>query len=212
MCVYLENKRVLHAKQAIQYFRQVKQTLTVMIICLPLRIGIIFRIMQTTLEPKPFHSWPWIMLVFRTSMFALWQAVIARRLSAHWCVIPLAGIHRLVAGGRFLSQPVTLFVLLRLFHGEGLRFWDIFRFERATLKGDLLVLLGFLIVVGPIALLPSYFLGAALFGNYLSAVDMLYHPLPLWAILPALFLFPSTIALVDCPITSPTLCRGWKNK
>ena len=61
------------------------------------------------------------------------------------------------------------------------------------------MLLGFMIVVGPIALLPSFFLGTALFGNYLSAVDMLYHPLPLWAILPALFLFPITIAIVELP-------------
>jgi hypothetical protein len=139
------------------------------------------------------------MLVGRTLLFAGWQAVLAAALfvlgspaaweaSAAWW--PLAVT---------LANLVGLALLLSLFRTEGRNYWDIFRIRREDLKGDVLALLGTLVIAGPVSYLPNVLLANWLFGDPQEALDLLVRPLPLWAAYAGLVLFPVTQGLVEIP-------------
>jgi hypothetical protein len=97
------------------------------------------------------------------------------------------------------TNLVCLFLLTRFYQGEGKRYWDIFRLDRAHMKSDLLLLLVFLVITGPIAYFPNILLGTALFGDQLAPQRMLIGSLPLWAAWAAFFFFPITQGLVELP-------------
>jgi membrane protease YdiL (CAAX protease family) len=142
---------------------------------------------------------PWLMLFARIVLFAAWQGVIALLYlltgstaawdaSAAWWMVTAT-----------LTNLVCIFLLIRLFKMEGLRYRDLFRFQRETVKTDLLWVLGLLILSIPAATLPNYFTAQWLFGDSQAVVPLFFRALPLWAILPTLVLFPLTIALAEIP-------------
>ncbi len=143
--------------------------------------------------------WPWLMLFSRSFLFLTFQAIIALVFlalnnraawdaSAAWW--PL---------GVMLTNFVCLGLLTRLYQKEGKSFWDIFQIERQHLKSDLLVMLIILVLSGPIALLPNILSASWLFGNQQAALDLLVRPLPAWAALVTLALFPVTQGVVEIP-------------
>ena len=142
---------------------------------------------------------PWLMLVARIVLFAAWQGVIALlyvlsgstaawEASAAWWTVTAT-----------LTNLVCIYLLVKLFKMEGLRYRDLFRFQRETVKTDLLWVLGLLILSIPAATLPNYFAAQWLFGDSQAVVPLFFRALPLWAILPTLVLFPLTIALAEIP-------------
>ncbi len=139
------------------------------------------------------------MLPARLLLFAFWQMVIALLLvflgqsqawkaSAAWW--PLTAV---------LANLVCIALLYTLYMHEGLRYWDIFRIQRQTLKKDLLILLGVLILAGPIAFLPNMLTASWLFGTQQEALDLFLQPLPLWGFIVVVIAFPVTIALAELP-------------
>jgi hypothetical protein len=149
-------------------------------------------------RPKLF-SLIWGMLPIRPVLFAFWQVVIALVLlvagssdaweaSIAWW--PITAV---------LANIVCLLLLPRLYRREGLRFWAVFRVRRDTLRQDLLVLLGILIISGPIAFLPNILSATWLFGSQQVALDLFLRPLPSWALLLSLVLWPTTMALSELP-------------
>lgn len=142
---------------------------------------------------------PWIMLVARTLLFLTWQGVIALlyflsgstaawEASTAWWTVTAT-----------LTNLVCIYLLVRLFRMEGLSYRDLFRFQRKTVKTDLLWLLGLVILSGPAAMLPNYFTALWLFGDSEAVLPLFFRALPLWAILPTLVFFPLTIALAEIP-------------
>jgi len=143
--------------------------------------------------------WPWLMLFSRSFLFFTFQAIIALVFlalnnqaawdaSAAWW--PL---------GVVLTNFVCLGLLIRLYQQEGKSFWRLFRIERQHLKSDLLVMLVILVLSGPIALLPNILSASWLFGNPQTALDLLVCPLPAWAALATLVLFPVTQGMAEVP-------------
>src|SRR5690606_24380890 len=104
-------------------------------------------VITATLERR--DRWPWLMLPARLALFAFWQMIMAVIL-ALWQVsdawLAAAAWWPLTAA---LTNLVCLGLLWRLYQQEGRRFWEIFRFQRQTLKKDLLILLATLILAGP---------------------------------------------------------------
>jgi hypothetical protein len=142
---------------------------------------------------------PWLMLVIRSLLFLVFQALIAQVLwiagfpnfwntSAAWW--PFAVI---------LTDLVCLVLLIRFYQQEGLRFWDIFRIEQQFIKADGIFLLGFLLVAGPLGYLPNILSARWLFGDQQIALDLLVQPLPLWAAITSFALFPLLQGLVEIP-------------
>ena len=149
---------------------------------------------------KTKKSLPWIMLPIRSVFFLAFQASIALIFvsvgssdpwtsSAAWW--PIAVI---------LTDLVCLVLLVYLFTQEKKRFWDIFRIERQFIKKDLLFLIGFLAIAGPLGYIPNILSARWLFGDPQIALDLLVQPLPVWAAISSFVLFPPLQGLVEIPV------------
>jgi hypothetical protein len=86
-----------------------------------------------------------------------------------------------------------------MFKGEGKRYRKLFRIQRQSIKGDLLVMLGVLILFGPVAYLPNFFIAAQLFGDVQTPSEMFIRPLPMWAAIFSLAIWPITQGLAELP-------------
>jgi hypothetical protein len=144
-------------------------------------------------------SWPWLMLPARLTLFAFFQLGIAILLAlagteAAW---PAAAAWWPITA--VLANLVCIGLLRALFWREGLRYRDIFRIQRQTMKQDLPTILGTLILAGPIAFLPNMLTATWLFGDQQVALDLFIQPLPLRGFIAAALLFPVTIALAELP-------------
>ena len=143
-------------------------------------------------------SRPALMLISRSVSFVLFQALIALFLaitgttsswdeSARWWTLMAT-----------FANVVSIFLLVRLFRAEGKHYLNVIRFSRATLKTDLLWFFGFSIIGLPIAAAPMNILGAAIFGDRMTPIYMMFLPLPTWALVLSL-LFPLTIGFAELP-------------
>ncbi len=152
---------------------------------------------QTGITPAP--RWAWVMLFSRLFLFLVMQGIFAAVLylagaasgwdaSAAWWPITVS-----------LVNFICLFLLVRLYRGEGKRYWDLFKFDRAYWKSDLLVMAGVLLISGPIAFLPNSMLSKAIFGDPQAGNNLFLQPLPLWAAWVTILLFPATQALAELP-------------
>ena len=101
----------------------------------------------------------WFMLFSRLLLFASIQAIFALvfylagssnswETSANWWPMVVV-ITNLVCAG----------LLVQIFQSKGKRYWDVFRFDRQHIKGDLLAFLGITVLAAPISILPNILLG-----------------------------------------------------
>ena len=142
---------------------------------------------------------PWLMLISRTSLFFTAQSIFALgfylsgseaawEVGANWWPFAVTA-----------ANLVVLALLIRLFRDEGKRYWDIFRFERQHVKGDLLAVLGVTVLAAPISYLPNVMLGTLLFGSPEATLDLFIRPMPLWAVYTAMLVFPISQGLTEIP-------------
>ena len=159
-------------------------------------------------------SHPWLILISRSVLFLLFQGLIALVLLAAgtpsawkesarwWMFLPI------------LANIVTIYLLVRLFRAEGKRYLDAIKFSHATFKTDLLWFLGSSIIGMPIAAAPMNILGTAIFGDPMTPINMMFLPIPAWALGVSL-LFPLTIAFAELPAyfgyAMPRLAAQLKN-
>lgn len=146
---------------------------------------------------KPYR--PWLMLFIRSFLFLGFQAVFALifllsgnkeawKASANWW--PFAII---------FSNLVCLVLLIFFYRQEGKKFRELFRVARIFVKQDLLFLLGLLVAIGILGYLPNILSAKILFGDPQVALDLLVRPLPLWAAILSLLLFPILQGIVEIP-------------
>lgn len=143
---------------------------------------------------------PWLMLMIRSLLFIVFQTMIGlifldNSLSnlwdssaAWWPVIII------------LADLICLGLLIGFYRQEGKRYWDIFNVDRQNLKKDLLLMLGFLVVLGPVGFLPNILSAQWLFGDSQIALDLLVRPLPVWAAILSLLAFPLLQGIVEIPM------------
>lgn len=141
----------------------------------------------------------WLMLASRSLLFLFFQALCAIILfltgksalwndSSKWWPVCV-----------FLANLVSLFFLDRLYKIEGLRFRDVFKVNRATIKSDLMTLLLVFPALGALGFFPNLLLGKWLFGESMIALEMYISPLPLWATFIAVAFLPVTQGLAELP-------------
>lgn len=138
-------------------------------------------------------------LVFRLGGFAAVQALIAGVYALRGAADPWAASVAWWPLVAVIVSVLTGFVLRWAAGREGLRYVDLLSARRETWRGDLLVALICLLLVGPIAFLPMGWLSTALFGDAQAAAALMFHPFPgYWG--PFLFIaFPLAIALTELP-------------
>jgi hypothetical protein len=148
---------------------------------------------------KHLKLFPWLILPARTLLFAGIQACFALgfliagstdawQASAAWWPFAVT-----------ITNLICVGSLITLFQREGKNFWHIFRFERETLKNDLLTAFVILLFSAPIAMLPNILAARWLFGDQQIALALFIRPLPEWAKYASLVIFPTTIALGELP-------------
>jgi hypothetical protein len=154
---------------------------------------------MTNVSSKSVNSSPWLMLVARSGLFLLFQALIA-------VIIALSGTANAFAASSkwwpvsvFLTNLICTDLLVQLFKREGLCFWDIYRINKDTIKFDLIALLLLFPVIGTLGFFPNLILGKLFFGDSLVALKMYIQPLPVWGIIVAVVLFPITQGLGEMP-------------
>jgi hypothetical protein len=143
--------------------------------------------------------WPWIMLFSRTLLFLGWQAVIAliyRRLGSSSAWTAAAAWWPLTAT---LTNIVCLILLSKLLQREGRGYRDLLRIRRDTLKADVLILFGALLISGPISFLPNPISAQWLFGSAAAAQAMFVRPIPLIAAVILMVVFPISNGLAELP-------------
>lgn len=156
------------------------------------------------------------MLVSRLALFAGVQGLIALILR----VAGQADAWGQSAGWWPMTAAVTNFVsiglLILLFKQDGMRFQDIFRFDRENVRRDLKQVLGVILLCVPLAVLPNILIGQGLFGDFQIPVAMLFRPLPLWAAVVCLVIFPLSIPFAEIPLyygyVQPRLERIFKQR
>ena len=139
------------------------------------------------------------MLIIRSLLFLTFQALIALVIlslgsSTAWTVSAAWWPFAII-----FTDLVCLALLIRFYRQEGKRFWDVFRIERRFVKQDLLFLLGFLVIGGLLGYLPNILSAKWLFGDPKVALDLLVQPLPAWAAVTSVALFPLLQGLVEIP-------------
>lgn len=143
---------------------------------------------------------PWLLLFGRTALFILVQSLFA--LGFYLAGSPTAWDDG-AAWWPFsvtITNLVCILAMILLFRAEGRSYWELFRFRRETLGSDMLVLLGSLLILGPIGFFPNILLANTLFDNPQTALDLLVRPLPTWAAYASLVLFPVTQGLAELPL------------
>lgn len=141
---------------------------------------------------------PWLLLPARLVLFALAQGVIALAAAPSegggW-----AAAARWWPFGIVVVNLATLLLLQMLARTEGRRYRDLLRFDRAALRGHLPSLLAVCLGLTLLAVLPNIGLSLLIFGQPDAGAALLAQPLPPWASLLSLAMFPLTIALVEIP-------------
>ncbi|HSL29027.1 MAG TPA: hypothetical protein VK900_07505 [Anaerolineales bacterium] len=159
-------------------------------------------------------SRPWLMLVSRSALFLFFQVLIALVLAAAGTQAAWTESARWWTFIAFLANFVSIYLLVRVFNAEGLRYFDAIRFSRQTVKTDLLWFFGSGLIGMPLAAAPMNMLGAAIFGDPMIPTHMMFKPLPAWAFVLS-FLFPLTIAFAELPTyfgyVMPRLASQLKN-
>ena len=143
-------------------------------------------------------SYPWLMLISRSVLFLLFQVLIALILAATGTTSAWDESARWWTFMAFLANFVSIYLLVRLFHGEGKRYFEVIRFSRRSWKTDLIWFVVASIIAMPIAAAPMEPLAIAIFGDAMTATNMLFRPLPTWTFIVS-FLFPLTIAFAELP-------------
>src|SRR6266540_1229096 len=143
-------------------------------------------------------SYPWLMLISRSVLFLLFQVLIALILAATGMTSAWDESARWWTFMAFLANFVSIYLLVRLFHAEGKGYFEVIRFSRRSWKTDLIWFVVASIIAMPIAAAPMEPLAIAIFGDAMTATNMLFRPLPTWAFIVS-FLFPLTIAFAELP-------------
>ena len=99
------------------------------------------------------------------------------------------------------TDLVCLLLLVNLYAtGEKEVLGYSFALSDNLLSKDLLILLGFLAIAGPLGYLPNILSARWLFGDPQIALDLLVRPLPVWAAIASFVLFPLLQGLVEIPV------------
>ena len=116
-----------------------------------------------------------------------------------------------------VTNVLSITALIYVFKLDGLRFIDLFSFDKTSVKKDILIFLGITLVCGPIVFLPNYYLSIWLWGDSAIPYNMMFKPTPLPMVYVLLILFPITIAFGELatyfgyimPVLKEHLKRKW---
>jgi hypothetical protein len=144
-------------------------------------------------------TWPWLALLLRTLLFAACQGAVAAGFALAGATAPWAASIPWWPLSAAAANLINIAVLARLTRAEGIRFADLFRFDRRVWKRDAAYMAVVFVLLGPIAILPSSFLSIGLWNDPNGGSDLMFRALPMWAIVATFVVLPVSIALSELP-------------
>jgi hypothetical protein len=136
---------------------------------------------------------PYYLLLSRLFLFLIFQAIIALILNSweksekYWVLTAT------------MTNIVSLWLLFMLFRKEDKSFAELFRIRKDTLKKDILIFSGLVLIAGPIVFLPGYFLSILLWNDPNAAKVLMFGPIEEGLIYFLLLAFPVSIAFAELP-------------
>lgn len=101
---------------------------------------------------------PWFLLFGRTVLFAIVQSIFALGFFLAGSPSAWTDSEAWWMMGIIVTNFICLAAIIRLFHAEDKKYWDIFRIDHKNLKSDLLALFGITLLLGPVSMLPNIIL------------------------------------------------------
>lgn len=141
----------------------------------------------------------WVMLVLRSGISFALLLVLAVDYQLAGSNSPIADSAAWWLWFVTAANIACIVLLVRFGRLEGLRLREIYFVSRAAWKGDLAWFLLAGVVSAVIAMPPGMLLAQALWGDANFPNNLLFQPLPLWAIYPLFLLMPATQALSELP-------------
>lgn len=148
----------------------------------------------TAVSGQTSHSsgpWPWLLLPSRLFFFLFFQALLA------WWFHSWDTSIRYWLLSATLTNMFSIALLAVLFKREGIRYWRIFSFPRASLKKDLLLFAGLALLTVPVTLGPGYFLANLLWDDADIPTALMFGPIERGLAVVLLIAFPVTIAMAE---------------
>lgn len=141
---------------------------------------------------------PWLMLISRTLLFAMFQILIAGILAFSGSPAPWEASAAWWTVSALFTNIVSIVLLAWLFRKENRRYFDFIPASRQTMWKDLGIVLLLVVALIPVATFPNQWLANLLFGSEEIVFALMFRPLPLWAGIVSI-LFPLTIAFAELP-------------
>ncbi|TFH39783.1 MAG: hypothetical protein E4G95_00135 [Bacteroidia bacterium] len=132
-----------------------------------------------------------LMLVSRLALFMGFQALIALLANSwetsekYWMLTAT------------LTNIISITLLFILFNRDVYKYFNIFSFNRTSIKKDIIIFLGLVLVSGPVVFVPGYFLSIMIWGDPNVPADMMFAPIEKWLVYILLIAFPVTIAFAE---------------
>lgn len=158
--------------------------------------------------PQPHGGFVTIALVMRLLLFAFFQVVVALLLLATGTPDPWSASAAWWPFTAAATSVVTFLFLLWRSRAEPFSLSALYRPVRPGVGRDVLLALATAVVGGGLAVAGSIVLAPAFFADPLAANALLIQPLPRWAAVTAIVIFPVTIALTELPLYFGYAQRG----
>lgn len=148
----------------------------------------LYAIRQTS---KPSLTGTFLLLGSRLALFLVFQALIALLINSweasekYWMLTAT------------FTNIVSITLLIVLFRREGHKYFNIFSFNRAGFRKDILIFTGLALVSVPVVLVPGYFLSIMIWGNPDIPTEMMFGPIERWLVYILLVAFPISIAFAE---------------
>ena len=141
---------------------------------------------------------PWLALISRTVLFAVFQCLIAGILVVTGSTTPWKTSADWWPFSAIFTNIVSIILLFWLFRREDKRYFDFLCFSRQTMWRDVGITLLLGLVAIPLVTYPNQWLAKAIFGSRDIGFWNFVRPLPLWAVMVST-LFPITIVFAELP-------------
>jgi len=139
------------------------------------------------LQNKTSSSITYLLLFSRLILFIFFQALIAMIVHS-W---EISEKYWLLSAT--LTNMVSITLLFIIFKRDGISFLKLFSPNKKTMKIDIYIFIGILLVSVPIVFIPGYFLSILIWGDPNVPTEMMFRPVEKWLLYILLIAFPVTI-------------------
>lgn len=149
----------------------------------------------------------------KISLRCVWGMLVLRSTLSFALLLLLALAYKLTGSGSPVADSAAwwlwfitaanvacIALMVRFGRMEGVRLREMYFANRATWKGDLAWFLLAGVVSAVVAMQPGTLLAGWLWGDANLPNDLLFQPLPVWAIYPLFLFMPITQALAELPV------------